>query len=55
MDTQKRSEDDTDVEDSINGVTLDLEDWLDELEKVDDFDQYAKERNDETNSGDSSD
>lgn len=48
MDTQKRSENDTDVEESVNGVTLDLEEWLDELEKADDFDQYAKNRNDDS-------
>ena len=48
MDKTERSKDDTDVEETINDGTLSLEEWLDEIEKADDFDQYAKKRqNDE--------
>lgn len=55
MDQKERSKDGDNVEKDIKGTTVDTEEWLDELEKADDFDQYAKEKNDETNSGDSSD
>ena len=49
MDKKKRTENDSGVEESHGGIreggtTLSLEEWLGELEKEDEFDQYAKNR-----------